>query len=811
MRNSFWFFRGMLMYLASVMFASHPAVAAPSTETMLWYDKPAASWSEALPVGNGRLGAMVFGGVRQERLQLNEGTVWSGHAQNLDRAGAYKKIPEIRRLIFEGKNDKAQATAAHELLAPRPLGSYQPLGDLRLAFEGEAQPTEYRRELDLSTATATVRYREGEAVFTREVFCSAPDAVVVIRLHCNQPGRISFSATLDREADAESASYGNAGIELSGQADRGKPTAGTRFVARLQALPEGGRVSSRDGVLRVEKANAVTLLLSAATDYRGSNALAGCGERLAAAARIPYPKLREAHLQDYQALFGRVSLELGDPANSSNPASLPTDERLRGIREGHRDESLAALYFQYGRYLLISSSRDGGLPANLQGIWNDRLAPPWFSGWHFNINVEMNYWPAETANLSECHRPLFDMIDALRVNGRKTAREVFGCPGFVLAHRTNGWFFTSPVQGVTLWTPAAGWLCQHLWEHYRFTQDRAFLKDRAYPAMKEAAQFFLAWLVPNPKTGKLVSGPSSSPENYFLLPGQKKGVGLDMGPAMDQEIIAELFDNCLAAAELLGETDAFVDAVRAARAKLAGPQIGKDGRLMEWSQEYREREPNHRHLSHLYAVAPGWQITPRTTPELAQAARKSLLARLEKESGTAKAPFSNSANTGWSLAWRANLWARLGESAKARGALFDLLTGVTFPNLMDGCPWSNRAVVFQIDGNLGGTAAVAEMLLQSHTGEIALLPALPTEWAEGSVHGLRARGGVQVDLQWAGGKLRHGTLTALVSGPCKLRTREAVKIGEGEHAVASSKPDGKEWLTEFHAEGGKAYDVQPTR
>lgn len=782
-----------LFFIAACML---PLVA-QSAETLLWYGQPATEWGEALPVGNGRLGAMVFGGANDERLQLNEETIWSGNPRDYDRVGAYKKLPEIRQLIFDGKNSEAEAEITKHILGDRPLGSYQPLGDLRLVFDGQANFTDYRRELDLDTAIARVTYRVGDANFTREVFSSAPHQVLVVRLACDKPGRISFTATLSREADAESTSAGNDALELAGQADRGKPTAGTKFQARLQAVAEGGKVTSADGVLRVEKADAVTLLLASATDYRKGDP-ARFAEQLAAAARKTYAKLREDHLKDYQALFQRVTLDLG------NPSDLPTDERLQRVIDGGPDESLLALYFQYGRYLLISSSRPGGLPANLQGIWNDKLSPPWFCGWHFDINAPMNYWPVETTNLSECHQPFFDMIDALRLNGRKTARDVYGSQGFVIAHRTNAWWFTTPVKGLTMWTPAAGWLCQHLWEHYQFTRDKEFLKTRAYPAMKEAAQFFLGWLVPDPQTGKLVSGPSISPESMFIGADGKEA-GMDMGPAMDQQITAELFDNCLAAAEILGEDDAFVKEVRTARAKLAGPQIGSDGRLLEWSREYPEREPGHRHMSHLYAVAPGYAITPRGTPELAAAAAKSLSYRLSS-GGTAQTKgLSDTGNTGWSLAWNANLWARLGEGNNAHKTLTLLLRRVTFPNLMDKCPWQDKGFVFQIDGNFGGTAAIAEMLMQSHTGEIDLLPALPAAWNTGSVTGLRARGGWTVDMAWKDGRLSTARLHAGFTGPCTVRAPGSFRVRTGGKIVAESQNS----TAAFATEAGVTYEILP--
>jgi alpha-L-fucosidase 2 len=803
----------MLRRLIPILALSVLLADAPAAETLLWYRHPAASWSAALPLGNGRLGAMVFGGVPEEHLQLNESTVWSGRPGDFDRAGAFRHLPEIRRLLFEEKHAEAEALVAREMLGERPLGSYQPLGDLWIEFPGHESFTDYRRDLDLDGAIAHTTYRANGATFTREVFSSAPDQVIVVRLTCDQPGQLSISVRLGRAADAVCTSVSEATLVLRGQADRGKSTAGVRFAAYLRAKTEGGEISNHDGILRIAHADAITLLLSAGTDYFGE-APAGRPERdLAQAVRKSFAQLREEHLRDHRRLFRRCELNLnGDPSASGRP----TDERLRRFRSGDEDESLIALYFNYGRYLLISSSRPGhgNLPANLQGIWNDDLNPPWFCGWHFDINAQMNYWPAETTALGECAGPFFDMIDRLRLNGHKTARDVYGCRGFVVAHRTNAWWFTSPVKGFTVWPPGAAWLCSHLWDHYQFTLDREFLSRRAYPAMKEAAEFLLDWLVPDPRSGWLVSGPSVSPENSFVVPPDQKPYGLVMGPAMDQEIIAELFDHCLAAAGILGLDDEFVAKVRAARPRLAKPAVGPDGRLLEWDQPRVEREPGHRHLSHLYAVYPGDEITPRNTSQLAEAARKSLAVRIANGGSTRSLNLSDSANVGWSLAWAAGLWARLGDGARAREAIGSLAGRATFPNLMDLAPRKDSPGVFQIDGNLGGTAAIGEMLLQSRYFpdrgcELDLLPALPTNWKSGSVSGLRARGGCEVAINWVDGRLSHGSILARNNAPCLVRTRTPVQIATAGHPVATSRLDGEIFVAEFDLAPGKTFIVLP--
>lgn len=731
-------------------------------ETIAWYQQSANAWHEALPVGNGRIGAMVFGGVEQERLQLNEQTVWSGNRSDYDRVGAYKYLPEIRRLLFAGKHAEADALVKREILGERPLGSYQPLGDLTLTFSGSGEVADYRRELDMGRAIAKVSYRQGDAVFTREVFVSAPAKVLVVQLSCDKPGRVSFAAVLGRVSAAKVETAGN-DLVLRGQADEGETTAGTNFLGQLRVINAGGHRTVADNRITVNGADSAVLLLTAATDFDKVHGWQDAPSlALDRASQKSFDQLLNEHLKDYQPYFRRVDLELGD-----GPAEMPTDHRLEQVKKGASDPGLVELHFNYGRYLLISSSRPGGLPANLQGLWNDELNAPWFCGWHLDPNAMMIYWHAETLNLSDLHVPFFDLIERLRVTGRKTAKDVYNARGFVAAHRTNANFFTSPVKGFTIWPMGAGWAVQNMWEHYRFTQDREFLEKRAYPTIREAAEFFCDWLVEEPGTGKLVSGPSISPENSFVLPDGSISQ-LCMGPTLDQLLIAEVFDNTLEAARILGIEDDTIKEIRSKRAKLAGPQIGSDGRLLEWRKEYVEREPAHRHVSHLFGVYPGCSMTPRGTPELSEAARKSLVARITGGE-IKKVNISDASNVGWSLAWNACLWARLGDGSQAYDTVMTLLQRCTFPNLMDFHPRVNTPGVFQIDGNMTTPAAVAEMLLQSHDGAIDLLPSLPEAWSAGSVRGLRARGNVELDLAWKGGQLQSATLRPGSDGELTIR------------------------------------------
>jgi alpha-L-fucosidase 2 len=713
----------------------------------LWYRQPAREWTEALPVGNGRLGAMVFGGTTHERLQLNEDTLWNGGPYDPVNPRAKDALPKVRELIFAGRWAEAQALADKDVMAtPLKQMAYQPVGDLLIDMPGLPEGVSaYYRELDLESAVALARFAVGGTTFTREVLVSPADQVVAVRLSADRPGAISCDVALrSPQPEAETRLDGGDLVLTGSNAEQDGIAGALRFEARLAAILSGGALNGDNERLSVRGADEVTLLLAIATSYRrfddtGGDPAAIARRQLAAARSKSFARIAADTAQTHRALFGRVSLDLG----KTPAADRPTDQRI-ATSASSDDPALAALYFDYARYLLICSSRPGTQPANLQGIWNDSTKPPWESKYTININTEMNYWPAEPLALAECTEPLIAMVRDLAVTGAKTAREMYGSRGWVTHHNTDLWRATAPIDGAQwgLWPTGGAWLCLHLWNRYDYGRDADFLKS-IYPLMSGACRFFLDVLQQDPRTGFLVTNPSLSPENVH-----PHGASLCAGPTMDMQILRDLFGHTMEAAAILRTDTAFVNELRTARDRLAPNRIGAQGQLQEWQFDWDAQapEPHHRHVSHLYGLFPSDQIDLDATPGLAAAARKSLELRGDE-------------STGWATAWRANLWARLRDGEHAHRILAFLLGPErTYPNMFDAHP------PFQIDGNFGGARAIGEMLMQARGESVRLLPALPRAWPTGSVNGLRAPARTAVDLAWRSGALVEATLTSDLAG-----------------------------------------------
>jgi alpha-L-fucosidase 2 len=802
------------------------------SNTRLWYDKPAAVWTEALPLGNGQLGAMVFGKVGYELIQLNESTLWSGGPVKTNvNPGASKYLSEVREALFKEKDyEKAR------MLAKKMQGlfseSFLPMGDITIRQDfGSAQPSAYNRDLNIGDATSTTSFTINKITYKREAFISAPDNVMVVRMSTDKKGQLNFDLNATSPLHSKLTEKNGNEIILQGKAPAHVDPSyhnrkdqepiiyadtsgcnGMRFQFRVKAISSDGNVTTDSSGIHVKNASEVLLLVTSATSFNGYDK---CPDKdgkdenkiaqdfMTKASTKSFGQLLKNHLADFHQYFDRVALNIKDTSGNNPGAHLPSDQRLKAYSDGAYDPGVEMLYFNYGRYLLISSSRPGGPPANLQGIWNKELRAPWSSNYTININTEMNYWPAESTNLSEMHQPLLNFIKNLSVAGKVTAKQFYNLNGWVANHNSDIWCLSNPVgdvgQGDPVWAnwPMGGnWLSRHLWEHYRFTKDKQFLRDTAYPIMKQAAIFTLGWLVPD-KDGFLVTAPSTSPENEFITTDGKKG-SVSIATTMDMSIIRDLFSNLIDASAELKEDATFRELLIAKRRKLYPFHIGKKGNLEEWYQDWEDVDPHHRHTSHLFGLYPGNQISPITTPDLAKAARKTLELRGDE-------------GTGWSKAWKINFWARLLDGNHAYLLLRDLLHatrddatnyaagGGTYPNFFDAHP------PFQIDGNFGATEGIVEMLLQSHLGDIYLLPAMPDAWKEGSVTGLKARGNFEVGIHWQNHQLSEASVKSIQGGICKVRTNSPIKIPGVRSSTLFLK---NTYVTTFETQKGKTYQIK---
>ncbi len=818
MRSKNLFLLFCQIFFSAILFAQQNNIPdkinnkAFNPSTLLWFDKSAQKWEEALPVGNGRLGAMVFGKNGEERIQLNEETYWSGGPYSTVVKGGYKVLPEIQKLVFEEKY-----LAAHNLFGRNLMGypveqmKYQSLGNLHLFFAKQDSVTDYKRWLDLENGISGVAYTANGINFQREVFASAPDQVIVIRIIADKPNSISFTANLRGERNQAHSNYatdyfrmdpyGQDGLILTGKsADYMGVEGKIRYEARIKAVPEGGTMKT-DGVdLIIENANAVTLYFTAATNFINYKDVSAdqhqrVNDYLKLIENRNYNTVRASATDDHKKYFNRVSLQLSNTASSF----LPTTERMKKIQM-EADPSMSALSYQFGRYLMIGSSRPGTQPANLQGIWNDNMNPSWDSKYTTNINTEMNYWPVETGNLSECAEPLFRLIKEITDQGSQVAKEHYGARGWVLHQNTDLWRVAAPMDGPTWGTFTVGgaWLCTHLWEHYQYTMDKEFLKV-AYPLIEGSVQFFMDFLVQHPNGKWLVTNPSTSPENfpdgggnkpYFdeVTAGFREGTTICAGSSIDMQILYDLFGYYAEASKVLGKDDSFIQQVKAAREKLVPPQIGKDGSLQEWADDWKSLEKNHRHFSHMYGLYPGKILYEKRTPELIESYKKVLEER-------------GDASTGFSRAWKMALWARLNDGNRSNKIYKGYLKEQSCTSLFALC---GRAL--QVDGNFGVTAAITEMLIQSHDGFIKLLPALPDEWSEGQFKGVCARGGFELDYTWKNKTVTEVSILSKAGGICRIEYKPGLKISsKGKKVVYRKAASG---LIEFDTEKNGVYVIK---